>query len=756
MKYIYLIFLGIIAINKIKCHVTDRSKQSDGATTTLPEENETRNMMAKELSEKKLESPKKVQDGETSVYLDDVLFALKNQNWTAEEEPCFNHINRLLHGLQNFTLWAVWDWDSQASEPQGLLFGNRYQLGNFDQCMNAPWSKTHPELKTKYCLAEIVLERTDKAVRRRVDKPYYPYQSALDFIEHRPPHTRPLNELTWGACVPAACAPRTVERLLAVMLARSHLGAAGMRANISISEPCQSGDDEMEYDALFYAFFIVMGSITVIALICTYLNCQQKELDPNSRRTGFIQSFCIKENALDLLRMKKEGIEVFYGIRFFTICLIVLDHQIGISNSGPISDGMTSDQEVQTPLGLLILHDDLFVDTFFLLSGFLTITNIARFKRLPNPLFIILKRYVRLVVAFAVVIFYVCAVYPYTGTGPLWHKAVSHETEQCRKNWWLNLLMLHNYIDTENICIVVSWYIPCDFHFFVVTVLIYCVYRSLPKLGLVLAALVTAAALVLPGIVNYIYDLSAVQLFTFEFIIDPRASKEFHVSYIKSHTRYAAYLVGFYSGYLFVTYSNNGNLNRIRQKWAVLGTCTALTLMLVVMVVGSTFLWRSYYPLEGALYAALNRPAWACGVALLVLCCSFGHVPLVKSFLSWYPWVPLSRLSYGLYLTHTLLITRGVFITRNPQHNDYFEILNSTAGVIFWGCVMALLLWLLAEAPANKLLALCLKRRIKKIMTNRETNQATLSVNTSTSTMPTGSGHLNDNLPDTIHFTSKI
>lgn len=59
---------------------------------------------------------------------------------------------------------------------------------------------------------------------------------------------------------------------------------------------------------------------------------------------GIIQSFCIRENTLDLLRMKKEGIEVFYGIRFLTICLIVLDHQIGIYNSGPISDGFTSDQ----------------------------------------------------------------------------------------------------------------------------------------------------------------------------------------------------------------------------------------------------------------------------------------------------------------------------------------------------------------------------------------------------------------------------
>lgn len=54
-------------------------------------------------------------------------------------------------------------------------------------------------------------------------------------------------------------------------------------------------------------------------------------------------------------------------------------------------------------------------------------------------------------VAFAVVIFYVCAVFPYTGTGPLWNRAVAHDTEQCRKNWWLNLLMVSNYIDTENI-----------------------------------------------------------------------------------------------------------------------------------------------------------------------------------------------------------------------------------------------------------------------------------------------------------------
>lgn len=52
----------------------------------------------------------------------------------------------------------------------------------------------------------------------------------------------------------------------------------------------------------------------------------------------------MKENAKDLLKMKEEGAEVLYGIRFLSIALIVMDHQIGIFNSGPVSDGMRLDQ----------------------------------------------------------------------------------------------------------------------------------------------------------------------------------------------------------------------------------------------------------------------------------------------------------------------------------------------------------------------------------------------------------------------------
>jgi hypothetical protein len=37
------------------------------------------------------------------------------------------------------------------------------------------------------------------------------------------------------------------------------------------------------------------------------------------------------------------------------------------------------------------------------------------------------------------------------GSGPLWNRYLDMEKGTCRQNWWLNILMLSNYINTEKI-----------------------------------------------------------------------------------------------------------------------------------------------------------------------------------------------------------------------------------------------------------------------------------------------------------------
>lgn len=58
-----------------------------------------------------------------------------------------------------------------------------------------------------------------------------------------------------------------------------------------------------------------------------------------------IAAFCLKTNSKNLLIMKSGSLDVLYGIRFLTICFIVLGHQIGIYNGGgPTINGREFDQ----------------------------------------------------------------------------------------------------------------------------------------------------------------------------------------------------------------------------------------------------------------------------------------------------------------------------------------------------------------------------------------------------------------------------
>ncbi|XP_050675085.1 nose resistant to fluoxetine protein 6-like [Leptidea sinapis] len=436
--------------------------------------------------------------------------------------------------------------------------------------------------------------------------------------------------------------------------------------------------------------------------------------------------------------------------------MIVIAHQVLMFNGGPVSDGYMFDKKVTSLFGLLLIHADLLVDTFFLVSGLLTAFTVTKINvRLNIILSLFLKRYLRLVVAYALVIYYVSAVYPYTGSGPLWHRAVAQDTVQCRKNWWLSLLMLGNYVDTDNMCLIVTWYIPCDYHFFVITVLMYCLYTRFTKASRLLIGAVMAAAVVTPGIINYINNLPPIQMFTYDFMTNFRGPRQFHITYIKSHTRYAAYLIGFFTGCIIEKYSKD-TVKRISQKWAIIGSCVGFTTMMVTQLTGSMVLWREFTAIESALYAAFNRPIWACGAALFTLSCVFGNVPLVNSFLRWYPWVPLSRLSYGVYLVHSVIILRDVSVTRTAPHNDIFMEIAESMGVIVISCFIAFLIILLAESPVNNLstLALVTKSRTKS---SQPGLKATLDEQAMTNNGNVQEiGYFKGTIPSSVHVDSKL
>ncbi|KAH9360896.1 hypothetical protein HPB48_003605 [Haemaphysalis longicornis] len=61
---------------------------------------------------------------------------------------------------------------------------------------------------------------------------------------------------------------------------------------------------------------------------------------------------------------------------------------------------------------------------------------------------------------------------PVLGDGPFWNDIMGTEIRLCEKSWWSNLLFINNFWESKQMCLVATWYLACNFQFFVISVFI--------------------------------------------------------------------------------------------------------------------------------------------------------------------------------------------------------------------------------------------------------------------------------------------
>lgn len=86
--------------------------------------------------------------------------------------------------------------------------------------------------------------------------------------------------------------------------------------------------------------------------------------------------------------------------------------------------------------------------------------------------------------------------------------------------------------------------------------------------------------------------------------------------------------------------------------------------------------YHSYDVIEAASYASLHRLSWAVGTAGLFYVASFGHGSFFAEVLSWNPWIPLSKLVYGAYLTHMSFQLRSAANRMSPVEIGIFDVVS--------------------------------------------------------------------------------
>ncbi|XP_048003245.1 nose resistant to fluoxetine protein 6-like [Leguminivora glycinivorella] len=631
--------------------------------------------------------------------LDHIFDTLSKNEWDADEVACRDNIFNVLENVKNSTLWATWVWNSIDQSPTGIFFGARYQLGNYDQCLRPPWLATHPELRTQYCLAEIEMHKNGV---KKIGEGSDPYVRAEDYyVDTTTPYGRSFSYIAHGVCLPAGCPNKSVEKFVKALLGTGYLRAA-RDAAVSVHH-CEEAAAPWKYSTGYYVFAYTFAALLSIAVGSTYYISEYPvTASSNSFVNQFAKSFCLRRNWNTIFKTEKDELPCLHGIRFLTAFIIAFVHCMAISHGTSISNAldferMATDRKV---LAYLTTHFDVIVDTFFTLSAILAGKSLATMD-ITKPYSLmknILKRYIRLVVLLAVSVFYLGYMSKHTDAGPVYPKIAFYEQQTCEKNWLPSLLMIGNYYNTSEMCHPATWYIPCDFHMYVITLLLLYVYRKNPRVGKALAAVILVIGFIMPVITVYVNDLPAVLAYNLQLEVDIRPNSFFRNLYIKTHCRMVPYAIGLAAGYLMSIYKPKDYRKVWSKTVSFLGTYVSLNLMCAVIALGHICYLYGVHGWLACVFVAFERILFALAIVGVVIFCTYGQVPLINSFLSWSVFAPFSRLSYGVYVIHIMLLYQTSSMRDNMKHH-LFEGLIQAVGLVVFSSLMSLLVWLLVEAP---------------------------------------------------------
>ncbi|CAB3225741.1 unnamed protein product [Arctia plantaginis] len=626
--------------------------------------------------------------------IDNIIQGLNEEVWSDEEAMCLQKTLELLQNVKNFTLWATWIWDANKL-PSGNLYGSWIQLSNYDQCLNPPWLDTHPQFKTQYCTAEV--EMTRRELKRGV---FDPYASTEVYMKTKTRHGYRVNQFTWGVCVLASCEPSSVAKILKHMYLGTHFRAIS-NPNITIYDCDVAGESE-DFGVGYYVFMCLIVSLSIVAVGCTYYRTRMKsQTIPNDSTVGkILESFCMNRNTTELTKTHKDEIIAVNGIRSLTSACMVWLHVLylyfisGCANSGDFDERIFLFDK--------FVNMNLLVDTFFAMSGMLQIKGLLGRKQI-NVLLILWKRYVRLIGLFALSMFYYASVVKFHGSGPLWNIFYNSESSICQRNWWFSLLML-NY-NSGTYCYSVTWYIACDYQYTVLATLLIYIYKKNRRLALNIFGLAALISVVIPGVLTYWHKLPPMYYLDVGDFLTMRGDDRLNYTYFSSYSRAGPYIVGMCLGYIMHVYNPAIHRHCLSVLNSVTGAIFSLLLMTFSACLGSFFLERDYNVLEASLAAATYRSIWAVGVCGIIAFCEYGKLPLLTDFFSSSFFTPLSRLSYGVYLLHCLVLqqTNKIVTIKSAPIYDSFAVIIDTAGVGAVCVGMSYVLWLILEAPLNNL-----------------------------------------------------
>ncbi|XP_064599253.1 O-acyltransferase like protein-like [Liolophura sinensis] len=676
----------------------------------------------------------------------------------------------LLTNLVSLKPWALAMADAFGKPGAGILKGNLYEIGNYDQCLATTAFEEHSWVAGTGPM-------TSKVERFKGEFCRVTFNLPKSFVDGLGVDTKGIPvRLSWGICAPSTCNESDVKGVLTTgLLSRFNLDIQEVYCG---SSP-QVKDDPSASAAIgvlaFLIFLIIAGTavdviyngkndanssdvsekkqtngvvnggyvsderdVTKVYELSTFTNQRRENGDisdksavesgqlstkhksPKSQSivVRIFTSFSIVSNVPKVLAAShsKGSITCIHGIRYLSMAWIMLCHTFyfgifSISDNQTAENMLDATKYLQRFTFMPIIYGTFSVDTFFLLSGFLVAYLFfkdldKRKSRLNCAKMVVfyVHRFWRLTPIYMIILMAFSCLYPYLASGPLFPRLIQ-DAENCKTNWWTNLLYVNNLVNDKQMCMGWSWYLANDMQFYIISPVFILALYFFPVIGIILCLLLVAASITSTAIIE---DKGAGNMLSTSQIPKPGEISYYYDIYVKPWCRVGAYAIGL----LLAKLVHHRGKKPFNKLIALCGWLDALLVGLFLVYISYTELKEGAEPWSQSIrtaYESICRPLFSAAVAWVIFACHSGMGGVINSILSFKGFIPLGRLTYAAYLIHPILMVVFMYTRRALIHLDDYSMVYLYLGHECLAFAAAFILSVAFESPFLNLEKIVLK-----------------------------------------------
>lgn len=500
--------------------------------------------------------------------------------------------------------------DSFATEEAGVLVGNTFWLGSWQQCQKRhifdPLDGRPVSFRGRYCVASIASEEWLPKIEEKVAE-----LKRIDYFkfDNQEFNYRQHFRIQLGICLPESCDSTIVDKRHADIeqLARLRLGQPYELYHLtdlyclpdessSLREISPSGKLFI-MSALIWVALIVGSTwtdannliglrgpttrsgtnflqriVVSFSLIRSYQHLshvsrpppaidqsvQQQEQQQQQQPNGYTKKTPGEQSS----QSPEVGKPAIADLHFFDAFKVLAMMIILVGHIGMLIFQFCQHQLDFFTISPIYFHfmasGAFYVDWFFCMTGFITayamfVSRAVYTNRLSHWLYSVFHRYWRLAPIYVLTFWFCRSLFQHVSHGPLWDYGTSNASLRaiCRQeSWWVPLTLTSNLHPLHRECIMPAWYIANDMQFYLITpfVLLLLAYR--PRLAWFSLTGMSLLS-VLARIERYLSDPHArhMDLMHPRYDMVMRNNWDLHRIYLWPHYRISSYLIGILAGH---------------------------------------------------------------------------------------------------------------------------------------------------------------------------------------------------------------